>query len=398
MHGTLKLLFLFAIAAATEAQTPLVGTVEPDPSGGAKVIATFEGKVRSLAQEILGVPYSAEQARQEIQSLPDGSKITRDLPSIWMFRDSQGRRRMERTILTGPEGEPGMDVVEIRDFVGGYEYTLDVANGIAHRVKLPADVTTARIPNVAVAPIDPPLPAPAAAYAADRTHSQLVSLGVRTIEGSPSEGRMVITTMPPGTQGNDHAITQKTSTWFAQDLKLNIVSGKSDGVSIETISRLVNIKRKEPDPNLFRVPDDYRLVDEEDRFNIEIHRAAAKDWKPSRDDEFVVRKLITDFADTRNTHDAAALVDFYADAAIYDPAPGYRVTGRAQIRAAWETALSKKELQVIRTIEDVRFLRPDVALVKVLAHVIGNPTPDFEEEFQLGRNSGHWQVRFHRNL
>jgi ketosteroid isomerase-like protein len=387
----------FALASVSHAQQILLGTIEPDPAGGATLKAIFGGPPRSLAREVLGAPYSAEHVRREIQTLADGPKITRDFPSVWMFRDSQGRRRMESSILTGPNGEPGIDVIEIRDFAAGYEYTLDPASRIAHRMKLPPDVTHAQVRNGAVATIDPPLPSVDAAYVKDRERTTSQPLGTRTIEGSLADGTMTTTTIPAGLQGHDRPLIQKTVTWIAQDLNVILLSSKFDGGSTIITSKLVNIKRDEPDPSLFRVPVDYRIIDEEDRFTIERHRAAAPSQSASPEDERAVRKVLADFADARNAFNAAAMAEAYADSAVLGGTN--LVEGRAAIGAMWARALASRDGQAARTIKTIRFPRPDVALV--LMDVVwqgNNGSNTFQEHYQLVKNTGHWQIRFQKTV
>jgi uncharacterized protein (TIGR02246 family) len=398
MNSLGRVLAIVTIVFPAASQTVLVGTIEPDPAGGYKLRATFRGQVRSLAPEVLGAPYSGEQVRREIQTTADGGKITRDFPSVWMFRDSQGRRRIEHSILTGPNGEPGLVIVEIRDFVGGYEYTLDQLNRIAHRMRLPADVTQSKVRNTAVAPTDLPMPHVSIAYSKDRERTATQSLGTRTIEGSVSDGTMVITGIPAGKLGNNQMITQRTTTWVAQDLKVIVLSTKSDGISTQTETKLVSIKRKEPDPALFRIPDDYKVVDEEDNFTIEIHRAKETP-AASPEDEQAVRKVLTDFADARNAYNASAMKEIYADTAIYAYQGGAAYTGRTEIGGMWEKAVATKEGKAIRTIKTIRFPRPDVALVVTDVHYEGvKGATDFQEEYQLGKNTGRWQIRYHKNL
>jgi hypothetical protein len=65
---------------------------------------------------------------------------------------------METPIVEGRDGEPGFSIVEIRDYVGGYEYTLDSVNRIAHRMKLPANRGAAASSDARPAPPRPQLP------------------------------------------------------------------------------------------------------------------------------------------------------------------------------------------------------------------------------------------------
>src|SRR5207253_2965118 len=110
MNAQNVILIGLMIAGISPAQNILSGTIEPAGSGR-KLVATFDGPARSLAAVVTGAPYSAEQVRTRTQTQSDGSHIIEALPSHLMYRDSQGRRRMESWILAGPDGGPGIHVV-----------------------------------------------------------------------------------------------------------------------------------------------------------------------------------------------------------------------------------------------------------------------------------------------
>jgi hypothetical protein len=139
MNAQRVILIGFMLTGISPAQNILSGTTEP-AGNGRKLVATFDGPPRSLAAVVTNAPYSGEQIRTHRQPLADGSNITEIFPSRLMYRDSQGRRRMESWILSGADGEPGIHIVEIRDFVAGFEYTLDTENLVAHRIRIPPDV------------------------------------------------------------------------------------------------------------------------------------------------------------------------------------------------------------------------------------------------------------------
>src|ERR1700682_5649258 len=147
----------FMLAGISPAQNILSGTSEP-AGHDRNLVATFDSPPRSRAAVVTGAPYSAEQVRTRTQTLSDGAHIKETLPSRLMFRDSQGRRRMESWILASSDGEPGIHIVEIRDFVTGYEYTLDTENRIAHRVRMPPNIGYSKTANTVVVPIEVPLP------------------------------------------------------------------------------------------------------------------------------------------------------------------------------------------------------------------------------------------------
>ena len=68
---------------------------------------------------VSGSPYSAEQTGQTIQTLADGTHIVRKSAPRLMYRDSQGRTRVEYSIISNPNPDPDVMVIEINDPVGG---------------------------------------------------------------------------------------------------------------------------------------------------------------------------------------------------------------------------------------------------------------------------------------
>src|ERR1700677_2196541 len=90
---------------------------------------------------VTGQPYSAEQITEHIQTLVDGTRITKTPDKTTLYRDSQGRTRIERRMLPGPRaaaaGEPGLTFIEIDDPASGSRYTLDPRLHTARKTPIP---------------------------------------------------------------------------------------------------------------------------------------------------------------------------------------------------------------------------------------------------------------------
>lgn len=91
---------------------------------------------------------------------------------------------------------------------------------------------------------------------------KIESLGKKIIEGVEAEGRRSTMTIPVGEIGNTLPIEIIDENWYSPDLQILVMTRHSDPRSGETIYRLTNIKRSEPDRSLFGVPTDYTIVDE----------------------------------------------------------------------------------------------------------------------------------------
>ena len=69
---------------------------------------------------ISGAPYSAEHTLESVQVLADGTRFTRKMPPVKMYRDSEGPMRIERKLSAAPiwsrqlQGE-SPEIVEIQD-------------------------------------------------------------------------------------------------------------------------------------------------------------------------------------------------------------------------------------------------------------------------------------------
>lgn len=221
---------------------------------------------------VTGAPYSAEQIDERVQTLNDGTHIRQTQVHTKIYRDSQGRTRIERPLIVLQNRQDWPLVTEITDPVAGVRYIVDPQNKVAHRVKAQSGVGYAVAPNewflsrnrVAAPgpPSSPPHPAPAPAAAGARPETTEEKLGQEIIEGVPADGVRHTTTIPAGAEGNDRPFSITSEEWISPDLKIVVLRKQNDPRFGETIMKFVNISRDEPDPSLFQPPPDYRIVEE----------------------------------------------------------------------------------------------------------------------------------------
>ncbi|MBO0799768.1 MAG: hypothetical protein J2P31_13185, partial [Blastocatellia bacterium] len=88
---------------------------------------------------VQNAPFSAELVSENIQTLIDGNRIIQRSSSM-MYRDSQGRTRIEQTLIMPfrPIGQPGSENVEhkfinITDPATGVHYSLNTQNRTAQK-------------------------------------------------------------------------------------------------------------------------------------------------------------------------------------------------------------------------------------------------------------------------
>jgi hypothetical protein len=86
-------------------------------------------------------------------------------------------------------------------------------------------------------------------------------LGWQTIEGVLASGTRTTRTIPAGQIGNEKPINIVTEVWTSPDLKAIVYSKRSDPRMGEQTFRLTTIVRTEPDPSLFTVPSDFKIID-----------------------------------------------------------------------------------------------------------------------------------------
>jgi hypothetical protein len=61
--------------------------------------------------------------------------------------------------------------------------------------------------------------------------------------------------------GNDRPFSTVNERWISPELKVTVLTKRTDPRNGDTTVKLVNISRAEPDPNLFRPPADYTVTE-----------------------------------------------------------------------------------------------------------------------------------------
>ncbi|MGD1091756.1 MAG: hypothetical protein ABSB35_07155 [Bryobacteraceae bacterium] len=231
---------------------------------------------------VTGSPYSAQAITETTQTLADGSHIGHKSTSM-LYRDSDGRERREMSLPVLGASETraqGPQTVFISDPVAGTSYTLDTTSHTAHKMPAPASIQrkvlsggggSTRIANgiTVTGGVITPGGGPPDLYYTSSTVSngalppppKVEQLGTMTIEGIQAEGTRTTTTIPAGQIGNDRALEIVSERWYSQELKVAVLTKHSDPRMGETVYRLTQINRSEPDHSLFEVPADYAVSD-----------------------------------------------------------------------------------------------------------------------------------------
>lgn len=260
--------------------------------------------IAGSAPPVIGAPYTAKATTETTQVLADGNRIV-NKTSAFLARDGQGRTRREETMSAiGPVsvnmGQPvgavntlvnktvaanGSRMVFINDPVSGVNYILDMNALSANVVRVesgriqspnasgwqkttvngPTGGTTIMTQRKAVAPA---AGAPSAVEQeriqihvnpAETGQLKIESLGTQVIEGVTAEGKVMTRTIPAGQIGNERPIEITQEVWTSPELQMVVLSKRSDPRFGETVYRLTDLKRGEPDHSLFEVPANFTV-------------------------------------------------------------------------------------------------------------------------------------------
>lgn len=203
--------------------------------------------------QVIGEPYSATTETEIVQTLADGTHLTRKMMTLKTYRDSQGRIREDHYVQMGVGGgnQDVLSMTILRDPVAGTTFSLN-----------PND-HTARVPVL----MRPPLPQQNANAAAPPPPAKGASdppkvedLGTQTIEGLLVEGTRITQIIPTGALGNDQPMKTIREVWVSNELHLDVLTKISGPLTGEQTIRMTDISRSEPDPTLFQIPADYTMV------------------------------------------------------------------------------------------------------------------------------------------
>ena len=70
--------------------------------------------------------------------------------------------------------------------------------------------------------------------------------------------------------GADRPLVSTTEIWFSKQLQKIILLKTIDPKQGDSTTRVTNISRLEPDPDLFRIPTDYSVIEEKQWFSMTV--------------------------------------------------------------------------------------------------------------------------------
>ena len=194
---------------------------------------------------VKGLPFFAKVELETVSQLQDGTQITHKTYNM-DARDSAGRTRNEMRNWIGSDGsEPRLTRIELYDPAIRTRTDLFPLTKLARQwVLSPAGQT------VTSAPTSP------------KPETTREEIGTDTMEGLPVKGVRVTQTYPVDAIGNDRPFSVVTETWYSADLRINMLTKKTDPrYGVQTV-RVTELDRQEPDPALFAIGEEYKLVKE----------------------------------------------------------------------------------------------------------------------------------------
>ncbi len=169
-----------------------------------------------------------------------------------IVRDSKGRIYQERWILVPKGGDikSEMNVFQITDPWQHTWYNCSTRTKICELLPYNDSADARYVPRLGKCGSLPD----------GRGFTQVDDLGLDTIDGFESHGYRETITFNPGTMGNDLPMTATREFWFSEGLGINlrsIVDNPQSGRQVFTVKEL---STSEPDPNYFKIPAGYRVV------------------------------------------------------------------------------------------------------------------------------------------
>jgi hypothetical protein len=190
---------------------------------------------------VAGAPFSATVMITSEQLLADGTMNNKRTVNI-VARDSRGRIHNERRVLVPQtfQGMPRLLEMHIFDPQTRLNTYYDPATRIARQQilrELPKG------PNLR------------------SNTAKIEDLGPTTLNGMDAKGLRRTYTVPAQSSGTGAPVEVVDEYWYSEDLQINLLIRHTDPrTGVQTVA-VSNIKREEPPPALFELPEGTKLVD-----------------------------------------------------------------------------------------------------------------------------------------
>lgn len=195
-------------------------------------------------------PFTAIAKTLWVRTLPDGSTVTVRNERV-IARDADGRIFQERrTFVPVPDvnnAQPRVRVVEYSDPVAHTLYTCNPYQKVCNLFGYAS--LLGQPPN------------PAGLQPDKTTYLTHEDLGVDTFNGLDVERSRETTTLFAASVGNSKTILRRVDYWYSPALDVNVQVKRHDPRDGDQTLWLSDISLGAPDPQTFRVPAEYRIID-----------------------------------------------------------------------------------------------------------------------------------------
>jgi hypothetical protein len=197
-------------------------------------------------------PYTAEYKVTHVQTLADGTTITRDSTEV-RASDSHGRSMIARTTTSGDRA-PITHVV-VFDPVARTQITWLSPGKIARVFKMSA-------PDAAEHNCSGIMRNDATVVSGPKSKFTSENLGTESIQGIEARGRRRTTTIPEGVDGNDAPLVITSEMWSAVAVVKGLMlrENRDDPRSGKMTEELTSLSQSDPDPTTFQPPEGYEIV------------------------------------------------------------------------------------------------------------------------------------------
>lgn len=245
-------------------------------------ISFFSAEMAGAGEVVTAAPYTATATTESTQVLADGNRIV-NKTSSFVARDSQGRTRRETDLhRIGTMQVDSPKTVFINDPTTHTQYIF-TPGGEATKV-IRSEGTWKEGPQIidlrgvrerhskekVIVNVQGAHEGQQSKESSEQVKHE--DLGTQTIEGVSAQGKRETVTIPAGEIGNERPIEIVTETWFSPELHTMVLRKHSDPRTGDSIYRLTDIKRNEPDASLFQAPAGAKL---NVKPIIELHRETA---------------------------------------------------------------------------------------------------------------------------
>ena len=202
-------------------------------------------------QAVVGLPLSADETVRTVRHLANGTVATKEIKAH-VYRSADGVERYEGIFpSTDPAQQEATELVFIIDHAKHNSILLNSRLKTATIQSLPqnAGVVISLLP-LQNQPTDPRV---------KPQDMSTIDLGKQTENMWELHGKRIKGTIPAGVAGNDAPLTVSTEVWVSTELKIVVRQIEQNPFSGERTMELTNIRREEPAPSLFQVPDGYTV-------------------------------------------------------------------------------------------------------------------------------------------